>query len=860
MKEAFQFFRRVNLRHFMQRRLRTALTVSGVAAGVALIFSISVINATLVSTVRSSIRLLGGEAELEVAATDLTGLPQKTIERVASTEGVERAIPAVRTVSRITGADGLSHRGLWLGVTLDFPTLFPSDLGELTNIHLEGGSGVVTGEAILAQGFADAVGVDRGDEIRIQTPRGPAAIKVSGILSGGALETVNGGDFGLLALPVAQELFNKQGRVDSIYVVTDPETTVADVDGHLEDALGGSALVGPPGERAEVFERTFMTLQLLTSMAGVVALFVALFVVYNTMSMSVTERRREISLGLALGIRRRPLFGAFLSEAAALGILASIIGICGGLLLARALVANAIEGYRFVLPETTNGVVTVPSSSIVFALVCGIAISVFGAFVPVRRVLTVAPIEFLRPQAPLDSDETFRTGLIHRVAFVVSVIATFAGMAVYASTRNQVVAAGTLISMLGAVTLALPWTVPLGIAIVRTVLSRFFGTVGRLAGDALRRNVRRTIATTAALLLSLAMVVGVGTAIESLEAQLARSAEGWFGAPLYVTSTSYNGFGSDQPLPNDMAERIQELDGVASVYPGRYSFVNVAGEQTVIYAVAVAQAAEDGSTTNLSAPGIDQEAFIGALGDGKVVVSRYTARRLELEEGDAIEIPTPTGRRSFTVGGQYDDLVPFDSMYLEHSEYVRFWKDSATDRFALIPDEDVSEALVASNVADFLRAEKLPAEVQTREEVIGSIGDISEGLVSIARGIQLAALIVAALTIANTMFIAVLERRWEFGLEQALGMGRAQLGRTVLLEAAGIGFIGAGGGALLGVLFGWVMLLMMEQQFAWRIPFEPQLALTTVAVVGGVLIAAASAIYPRRLAARLPIIECLRYE
>ena len=859
MRETLQFFRRVNLRHMRGRRLRTALTISGVGAGVALVFSISVINASLVENVRASVRSLGGEAEIEVAAPDPSGLPGGTVARVQGVEGVEKAFPATRTVSAALG-DGVRRKALWLGVTLDFASLFPRDLGSLDDVEISGGAGVVGGGAILASELAQRIDVAEGDRIEVMTPHGPRPVEVAGIISGGALQTINGGDFGLLALPAAQQLFAKEDRVDSIYVVTDPDVAVEDVESRLDEELGGGAVIGPPGERATVFERTFATLQLLTSMAGLVALFVALFVVYNTMSMTVAERRREVSLGLALGMRRRQVFGAFLGESAMLGLVASIGGIAAGYLLARYLVETAIDGYRFILPETTSGDAVVTTSALAFALVGGVAISMMGAFLPVRRVLTVAPIEFLRPHVPWGGDGPLARGPFLRIVTVASMVGSVAGLFLYMRAPGPGLAAVTLIVVLTSVSLLLPWVMPLAIRVVSEVFRRVFGTIGRLAGDALARNARRTMMTAAALLLSLGMVVGVGSAIGSLEAQLQSRSEGWFGAPLFVSATTATGFGSDQPLPATLAGELREVDGVADAYPGRYSLINVKGDQTVIYAIPLAQAAGDGTSRTLTAPGVDQGEFIQSMDRGQVWVSRYTARRLDLDVGDAIELPTPFGKRSFEVGGSYDDLVPFDSMYMEQRVYARHWDDDRVDQFAIYPDEGTSISTLEENLEAFVASTDAPVRVSTREEVIGRVQDISQGLVSVARGIQLAAMIVAALTIANTMLMAVLERRWEFGLERAVGMGEKQLKNSVLLEAGGIGLIGGGGGVIFGTAVGLVILFMMEQSFAWRIPFQPQWALIALAIGGGVILSAVAAAYPRRVAARLPIVECLRYE
>jgi putative ABC transport system permease protein len=150
--------------------------------------------------------------------------------------------------------------------------------------------------------------------------------------------------------------------------------------------------------------------------------------------------------------------------------------------------------------------------------------------------------------------------------------------------------------------------------------------------------------------------------------------------------------------------------------------------------------------------------------------------------------------------------------------------------------------------------------VFTKDELIGRILQVVAGTFELAKGVQLAALVVAALTIANTMFTAVLERRWEMGLQRAIGMGGAQLGRTVLMEAGAIGVIGGVGGVVLGTVTAFFMTQAMEAEFSWRISFQLPVLLSAAALVGSIALAAAAGSLPSRMAVRTPIIESLRYE
>jgi putative ABC transport system permease protein len=855
----------VNLRHFRKHVLRSGLTTAGIAAGVALLFSISVINSTLLASFRAGVRAVAGSAELEVAGADASGLPDSAVERVAATPGVQRAVPVLRTMSELTGRDGTA-RVLVLGVTPEIVSLFPTTtpLGrELDGLlTLEGGFGRDGRGLILSEAVAADLGLSSGSPTAVETPTGGEGLVVTGTIGGGAVETLNGGDVGVMLLPAAQETFARSGRVDSVYVVADIDASLDEIRGSLAEDFGGSAIVGPPGERGRGLERVFASLGTLLSMGGTVALFVALFVVYNTMSMSLAERRREISMTLALGAKPREIFGAFMVEAVILGVIATALGLAGGLLLARVLVAAAVDDFR-VLSINSSGPLAVHTSHFVAAGLSGLAVSIAGAFLPARRVLSVPAVESLRPVAAYEWEPQAR-----RFGGRLSAYGGLGGIAIAGALmiaflvfpeQRWLVTVGLLAGLAG-VSFMLPFIVPLAIRIVRPFVERGFGTVGRLASDALARNPRRTTFTVAALVLTLGLVVGVATALGSYEAEIRRTASALIGAPIYVTANSFTGLSSDQPLQESLGPELERVDGVSHAYPLRFALIDLGGEEALIYAIPVQKAIEGGATTELGAITDDPQGFLRGLSEGGVVASRLTSKRLGVSVGDQLSLPTPSGARSFEVTGLFDDLLSFNSFYMDRSVYTRLWKDDVADEFGVLLDPGADVDRVRADLNVVIEREHAPATTYSKEELIGRILTIVGGTFDLARGVQLAALIVAALTIANTMFTAVLERRWEMGLERALGMAPSQLSRTVLVEASTIGFVGGVGGAILGVISGFFMTQAMEAEFSWRVPFVIPGVLVAVSVFGGLLLAAGAGLFPSRLAVRAPIIESLRYE
>ncbi|MDQ3914025.1 MAG: ABC transporter permease [Actinomycetota bacterium] len=862
MRGLFAFVRRVNGRHLVEKRLRTLLTIGGIAAGVALITSITVINSTLLSSVRQGIRNLAGAAEIEVASADETGLPMTAAEEIEAVDGVEDAVPVSRTTARLEGPSGASDT-MVLGVGPDFLALFPEGLGDAGRVAIEGGLGPSGRGVLLSEQVLDRLGAAIGDTVAAETPSGSVSIEVTGVVSGPGVTLLNGGDIGTMALPAAQAAFDKNGRVESVYVIVERDAAPGDVEAAIDEALGGAAIVGPPGERGEAFERTLESIAALTSLAGAVSLFVALFVVYNTMSIALAERRRELSMALALGARRGQLFAAFLAEAGLLGSVASVAGTAGGILLARVLVSRSVEQFAAVGIRST-GPLSVEPWHVFLGLGAGIVVSLAGAFLPARRIMGVAPVEALRPEAGREWARN-RAGAMRPAATLglgaLGVVLCVAGMGLYIETGAYPIAVVALAAGLGGITTVLPIAVPLGVKALRPVFARAFGTTGRLAADGLEKNPGRTSVTVGSLVLTLGLVIGVGGAVQSFDHQFRDFAAHWYSQPLYVQTNSYSGgVESDQPLSGRFLAPLRRVEGVDNVLPFRYANLTVDGEQVIAYVHPTAGEAREDALEGLSVGGVDSEPLVDALERGEIVVARQMAERRELEPGDTVEVATPEGLSELTVGGLFNDLASFDSMYMSSDTYRRWWHDERADAFGVDPEAGVAVADLERRLKETVEEEGIPAQVIRKEDQIENISATVDQIFSIAEGIQLAALVVAFLTIVNTMFTAVLERRWEFGLQQAVGMGRRQLGRTVLLEAAGIGITGGVGAVVLGAALGFLMLTSMNFLYAFDIPYRLPWELFAVALAAGTAIAAASAAYPRHLATRLQIVECLRYE
>jgi putative ABC transport system permease protein len=845
-------FRLLNARQALEHRRRTLLTIAGVAAGVALLFSTSAINTTLRKSIDASIAGLGGDAQVEVSAAGATGLPAGSADLMGAIPGVEATVPVVREVAELGGPGG-SARALVLGVTPEFGRLFDSGAGPLGDLR---------GGLRLSPALADALGASAGRRLRIETPRGDQMLRMSGRVGEVDFSGVNGGRFALTDLDTADTLFSRGGSVDSIYLLTAEAARHETIERAAQSRLRGAAVVGDPADRAAPYERTFDSLSQLSSLASSAAMLVALFVVFNSMSITVLERRRTLAMALAVGASRRAVAAAFLLEAVALGAIGAVLGVGLGWLLGHGLVERVAEDYPL-LPITAGGSLRPGAGDVLAAVLGGIAVGALGAFAPVRRIARLSPAEAMQPLPTLELKPrrerrvAWRLGLLGAGALA----AGLAAVGVYSFLADDQAWIGTsaLLLTLSGVMLLLPVVVPPSVRALRPVLSWQFAALGRLSADSLIRNPGRTSLTVGGLAVAAGMAIAIGTAIGSFRSEVREAADLWYGAPLYVNADSYRGITSDQPLPRAVQRDVARVEGVRAVYPWRYAMLNWQRRQTVLYALPLAKAARDGLSSPMSSTvGVEPRKLIAGLARGDVVISRYTARTRDLDAGDSLVLSTPRGARSFRVAAIFDDLISLDSMYIEYSRYARLWMDDRVDRLAIVPAPGVDDELLRDRLTAFLERRDIPAEALTKEALIGNVLHTIDGAFSLARGIQSAALLIAALIVANTMFTVAVERRWEFALARALGMKAGELRKSMLIEGSTLGLLGAAFAVLLGLAIGYLMLRSMELRFDWEVGYRPPWLTLAAVVAAGSLLAAAASVPPTRLATRAEISEALR--
>ena len=818
--------RAFNMRELRRHPARTAMSLAVVAISATLLVAVFGIAGSITGSSDRLVAGIGGNASLEVSGVTDTGFPEAMRHEVAKVPGVAAAVPMLRTS---TGRP--SERVVVLGVDDNIKAML-SDLQRAVQDQIG---------PLVSQPGRVAVGSGTGHAVGDSIPLGNGKVTVAAVITGADADQINGGNFIVGPLPLIQRLTDRVGTIDSVLVVAAPGADIAQVRTDVTEAVGGRAIVADPSFRSAQSGGAVSIMSTLMLSAASCALVVAGFLIFNAMSMAITQRRPMISMLRAIGANKRKIVRDLLVEAGLVGLIGGLVGAALGVIIGRqaigALPAALLQGYE------TRTEYILPGYAIPVGIAACVVVSVAAAALAARQVYKVAPVEALAPVGASAADAVPRTARVVAGVVGICLIATAAFVA-SADLGNLSVAAIGLAAV-GDIAVCFAFAGP--IVGAAAAVARALGAPGALAAATIERAPRRVWATLMTVMIAVSITVqstgSNANTIDSTNASFSSLGD----AGLYVSSSGPGVYPTAPILPHDTEPSIASIPGVAEVVPGQMAYATLADKRVLIQGLAPGAVAPPSRAMN-------ERVLAQVLAGDGVVVSRDIARALGIQAGDELTLPTPTGARTVPVL----EVVPFFSLLggvvSMSLTQLREWFDRPGSTILaanLVPGAD--RAAVETAIR-----ERLPADVvvYTGDEAAKAVG------ASMAQGTALIDIMawivvfVASVALLNTLMLSVLERRRELGVLRAMGSSRRFALGTVLAEAAGIGIIGAAIGAAFGAANQYLTSSALTNVLSIDVVYSPNLlAIVFACTAFGLTLL--GAIPPAVRAARLDIVAAV---
>ena len=829
--------------------LRSLLTTAGIVLGVAVFVGMHTANQSVLAAFHQTIDQIAGATQLQVSAGE-PGFDEDVLEKVQSIAEVRAAAPVIEATVQ-TGRGNL----LILGVDM---------LGDrsLRTYNLEGDQAIDDPLVFLAQpdslivtkSFAAETGLTLNSRIPMRTMDGDRTFAVRGIMQPGGLASAFGGNLAIMDIYAAQKIFGRGRKFDRIDIALQEGVTLADGAAKLRRVLGPGFQVEPPGSRGEQFEATSRIYALASNITSVFALFIGLFIIYNTFAIAVTERRSEVGVLRALGATRSQIRTLFLTESAIVGLAGTLAGVVFGIAMAR-----AIAGYIGDLLAEVYGVaqradqIAVKPWLIAAAVGMGVTTSLVAAMIPARNAARVDPVKALQK----GKYQSLSEGENRRRRRWAIACAAASVLALALSRYRLIFYAEYLLAVLAAVLLSPALALWLA-RVLRPILSRVRPVEGTLAVDSLIQAPRRTSGTIAALMLSLALVISLGGLARSSYNSISEWMRIALNPDLFVT-TAETVTTRSFVFPASLAEGLRAVAGVGEVQAVRSVRVLVKGTPIMLVAVDVNAVAQRAKLPPVE--GDSAEMYkLTAEGRG-IMASENFARLHGCRLGETLEIPAPAGTLRLPVVGIVRDFSDQQgSLLITRSVFARFWNDDSVNIFRIYLKPGAREADVRQRILDAYGArERL--FVLTNHDLRNYVIRVTDQWFGLTY-VQIAvAVLVAVLGIVNALTVSITDRRRELGVLQAVGGLRRQIRHTVWMEAFGIGLIGLALGLALGAVQLYYSLEIARRDLigidiGYAYPLQTALALAPV-ILGAAFLAALG---PAESAVRGSLVEALEYE
>ncbi len=889
---------RASLRQMLRRPGQVTLAIVGVGLGVAVVVGVDLASRSAERAFQLSTEAVTGRATHQVVGGP-EGLPESSFPRLVAT-GVAAA-PIVESYVSLPARPGRPARLLHL---LGIDPFSEGRAGRAGSAEDASGTGPTIGEGtdgagaglsrlllrpgtcLLAASTAAELGLRAGDRFTVRVGGQARPLELAGVIQltgagarGRDSDSDAVADLLVMDIAAAQELLGRPGRLDRIDLRLEPATGTA-------GTAGSDGPPGPTGPAAQAWPARISALlppgaQLLPAplhgrdmdamtrafrvnltALSLLAMLCGAFLIYNTMTFSVVQRRPLLGTLRALGVTRGQVMALVMGEAAAVAAVGTGAGLLAGVLLGRGLlrlVAQTINDLYFAV--SVRGLDLSPASFLAGAaigagatLAAALAPALEATLTPPRAVLSRSLLE-ARLRRALPRATALGGGLL---------LAGGVLLALPAPPSGRVTGGGLALGFvgLGAVIVGFALLAPAATAglmrLLRPPLGLLLGARGRMAAGGVAASLSRTAVAIAALMVAVSVTVGIGVMIDSFRHTVVAWLERSLQADLYVSAPAgYGSFGG-APIAPELAARAAAVPGVAAVHAVRRVELRTASGPLRLLAIDADRRRFAGFELREGDTG---DVWRRVAEGDEAMVSEPFSRRWGVHPGALVRLPTAAGERAFRIAGVFADFTSdLGLVLISRRTYLRHWHDPWLSGFAI----DLARPAPGGAAADQAAAStlrRLRQALDAQGSSLSTPGGAASGPLVIRSNralkrlsleifdrtflitgvLRLLAGLVAAIGVLSALTAMQLERAREIGVLRATGMTPGQVWQLVTAQT---GLMGLAAGLLslpVGLALSAIMVYIINRRsFGWTIHLEvaPVILLEALLLAVGTALAA----------------------
>ncbi len=819
---------RSSVRYVLRQRWLAALSILGVALGVAVIVAVDIANTAAQRSFLAANEIINGRTTHRLVAGP-NGVDENLYTRLRVEAGIRNIAPVVIGEVESQRAGDAHFRLLGIDVFAEraFRTFTQTGPAESVSTSL-----LATRNAVLiAPNTASRFGIGVGDTLPIAAGDTRANLTVVGILQpNDDIQRTIVASLLVVDIATAQILLGMENRISYIDVIAADASALDEIRAALPSAVEivtAASAGNAQREMTRAFEINLTALSLL-------ALLIGLFLIYNAVTFSVIRRRVQLGVLCTLGVSRVQIFTTIITEAGLIGIIATGFGIVAGIALANGLVeliSRTISDLYFSIDVAE---LPVPLLTVAKAAGAGILATIVVACIPAWEATRTAPASALRRS--VIERQTHRGS---RIAVKLGlVLMAVGGVLLSIAPRSLVMGFAGLFFLVIGYAVMTPQLMVWLLDLARYGIGALFGLPGRLAVRGLVAALSRTGMAVAALTVASAAAIGVGVMIASFR----DSVNDWLTARLLADVYVAASGGPSRRLDPDLVQQLTALPGVTSAALGRWATIESEGARVELFAIDIGRT----EFARFEFTGRDSSAVWPEFQrTDSVIVSEPYAYRHRIGAGDSIALRTGRGERDFTVVGVYFDYAADGGVVAMHRQtYLEHWQDPALTSVTLY----LSPGVAADSVIDTIRGwPSVPKSLRVRsaQQLRDASLRVFDRTFSVTNVLRALALIVAAVGILAALMSIQLERSKEFALLRVVGMTPAQLFRLIAIETGIMGAVAAVLSIPIGMLLAWVLVRVINRRsFGWSIEMSIAPEVIAQTVLLAIAVALLAAVYP----------------